>query len=344
MLHRTASRAVAVLLAALGCGAEPDPLAEGKLTAEAQAALAHLPLDGWAVLGINTSRARRVLALKDLLDRLPEPPLDPAIAGPCGLDAHAAVDLAVASFGGSAGDGAVFIALRGAFTRESIAACVAGLTGPTGQPMTATNDGALTSYGPPGEQATARETLESPEAPRLGPHAYVYWPSDDVLVLSPSSRGAREALLGLAGAARADGAPLLAALARVRTDAAFWAAGALAPALQARLVQLGPGVPPVRGFFASLDGEADQPVRLLAGLRLATDEEAGAMVEAFGEQRPALAAALADPRAADLVRRLAVGRSGADVVLQVSLTAAEIAMLVDMFARIARPAPSVQPP
>jgi hypothetical protein len=326
MLHRTASRAVAVLLAALGCGAEPDPLAEGKLTADAQAALAHLPLDGWAVLGINTGRARRVFALKDLLDRLPEPPLDPAIAGPCGIDAHAAVELAVASFGGSAGDGAVFVALRGAFTRESIATCVAGLTGPTGQPMTAAQDGPLTRYGA-GSQA-----------------AHVYWPTDEVLVLSPSSRGARESLLGLAGAARADGAALMAALARVRTDAAFWAAGALPPALQARLVQLGPGVPPVRAFFASLDGEADRPVRLLAGLRLATDEEAGAMVEAFGRERPALAAALPDPGAADLVRRLEVGRYGADVVLQVSLTAAEIAMLVDMIARIARSAPTVQPP
>jgi hypothetical protein len=178
----------------------------------------------------------------------------------------------------------------------------------------------------------------------------VYWPTDRILVVAPLGDRAPAALTSLAAAgptavpadarqsgsrqaARGPASGWIELVARVRTDAAMWAAGRVPPSMEARLRAAGAGVAPVRGFFASLDPGSAGRVDLLVGIRLASAEDAGATADALAEQREALTAALAEPRLRAIAGRVTIARSGADVAGRVSLAPAELAHLIDLVAR-----------
>jgi hypothetical protein len=305
--------------ALLGCGEQGGGIPPGRVTPEVEATLAHLPGDAWAVLGIDAARARRIPALGRLLAWLPAPPFDPPVAGGCGLDPAVGVDRAVATLGRGADPGAgAFIALAGRFTRASVERCIGELAR-TGRPVSAARHGALTVYRDGGGES------------------YAYWPTGSLVVVAPRAEGGRAALAELAapGGARRGaglGAALGAYLARVRTDAVFWMAGPLPPAVQERMAE--PGVPALRGFFVSVDADRSaRGARVLVGLRMAGEDEAADAAAAFRAEKPALARA-AGPAAA-IVDRFEVARDGADVAVAASLSAAELDLLVDAIARMA---------
>lgn len=318
--------ALGILLA--GCDRVP-PLPAGKPSDDVTAALAHLPPRAWGVVGVRPARARAVPGLAALLAHLPALPIEPATARACGLTpaaADAAIELAVAALGGSgAGDPAIAVALTGSFTRASIARCVVERAAGDDEPLAATDDGRLTVYGPrPGARRGGGASATAP--------THAYWPTDRVLVLAPLGDGARAALTALAAA---DPAPsgLAELVARVRTDAALWAAGRVPPSVEARLRAAGPGVAPVRGFFAWLAGDGAGRIDLLVGLRLASADDAVATADALAEQRGALTAGLGDERLRAIAGRIEVARSGADVAGRVSLTQDELAHLVALVLR-----------
>ena len=322
---------LALGLLVAGCHRDP-PFPEGVASQDATAALAHLPPRAWGVVGVRPARARAVPALAALLARLPALPIEPALAGACGLvptAADAAIDLAVAALGG-ADAGPTVVALTGSFTRTSIARCAVERSATDDEPLAATDDGRLTSYGPRrgarrGGGAGATATTQA------------YWPTDHILVVAPLGEGARAALTALAAAGPSSGPPaapsgLADLVARARTDAALWAAGRVPPSVEARLRGAGPAVAPVRGFFASLDPDGAGRIDLRIGLRLASAEDAGATADAIAEQRDALTAGLADQRLRAIAARVEVARSGADVAGRVSLAPDELAHMIGLVA------------
>lgn len=338
--------ALGILLA--GCDRDPR-LPAGVATQDVGAAITHLPARAWALVGVRPARARAVPALAALLARLPALPIEPGLARTCGLSptaGDAAIDLAVAAIGGAdAGDRAVAVALSGSFTRASIARCAVERTAGDDEPLAATDDGRLTAYAPrPGARRGGGAAATGP--------THAYWPTDRILVVAPLGDRAPAALTALAAvdptglrpdaresgprqAARGgDPAPpgLADLVSRVRTDAALWAAGRLPPPVEARLRAAGPGVAPVRGFFAWLDPGGAGRIDLLLGLRLATAEEAEATADALAEQREALTAALADPRLRAIAARVEIVRAGADVAGRASLSPDELAHLVGLVA------------
>jgi len=311
---------VAAAFAAAGCRDAPVP--PGEVTPEVSAILSHLPGDAWAVIGINAARARAVPALSRLLEWLPPAPLAAEIVDGCGLDARRRIDLAVATLGRAASPEAVFVGATGTFSRDSVATCLADLAR-TGQPIATAQEGAVTAYGARGDKG------------------HIYWPTAEVAVMSPRAQGAAAALGEIAnqgGVMRNEA--LMSYVSRARTNSALWMAGPLPPAMQERLAGFGPGVPALRGFFMSADGDESGAVRVLLGLRVAGEKQAKAAAEAFRSQRAALAAQLpGDARAAAIAKRIEVARSGSDVVLQVTLTAPEVDMLVQLIAGLTRPTP-----
>ena len=327
----------------VGCDRDP-PLPAGKATEDVTAAIAHLPPRAWGLVGVRPARARAVPALAALLARLPALPIEPGMARACGLvptARDAAIDLAVAALG--AEDPALAVALTGSFTRASIASCAVARS-TDDEALAATDDGRLTVYGP------KRGARRGGGAGATGP-THVYWPTDRILVVAPLGDRAPAALTSLAaagpaavpadsrqsGSRQAARGPtpsgLIDLVARVRTDAAMWAAGRVPPSMEARLRAAGAGVAPVRGFFASLDPGSAGRVDLVVGLRLASVEDAGATADALAEQREALTAALADPRLRAIAGRVAIARSGADVAGRVSLAPDELAHLIDLVTR-----------
>jgi hypothetical protein len=281
------------------------------VTAEVATMLEHLPGDAWAVVGIRAARVRAVPALARVLEWMPAPPVERAIAENCGLDPRRGADLAVATLAGSAGAERVFVAIKGSFTRDSVASCTGALSERTGAAIPVMQDGSLTVYGTRRQKST------------------IYWPTREVAIAAPLSSDAPAALAALVDQAGVrTNATLMSYVSRVRTGAAFWMAGPLPPEAQKRLARL-PGVPALQGFFASADGEG-KGVRVLLGLRLAGDKEAEAAAQAFRDERGALAAAVSDPRAAAIVKKLEVTQGGSDIALQASLSAAEAALLIDL--------------
>jgi hypothetical protein len=301
-------------LAAGACG--KDSLPAGEVTPEVATMLEHLPGDAWAVVGIHAARVRAVPALARLLEWLPEAPVPPIVAESCGLDPRRGLDLAVAAIGGAGGPDSVFVAMKGSFRRDAIGTCIIELSDRTREAMTAVQDGSVTVYG-------ARKQ-----------RGHVYWPTREIAVVAPEASNAAAALNAIAGqpGVRTD-ERLMSYVGRVRTRAAFWMAGPLPPDARERMAGLGPGVPALQGFFVTADGEEDgRAVRVVLGLRLAGEAEAEAAARTFREQRGALAAVSRDPRVIAVVNKLQLARSGAEVVLQASLDAAETRMLIDMVA------------
>ncbi len=318
--RRLSSRAVGALAAAAiassGAACGKDSLPTGEVTREVATMLEHLPGDAWAVIGIHAARVRAVPALARLLEWLPEAPVPPVIAESCGLDPRRGVDLAVATIGGGGAPDSVVVAMKGSFRRDTIGTCIIELADRTGDAMTAVQDGSVTVYGARKERG------------------HVYWPTRDIAVVAPQAGKPIEALNAIVGqpGVRTD-ARLMSYLGRVRTRAAFWMAGPLPPEAQKRMTGFGPGVPALQGFFVTADGEEDgRAVRVTLGLRLASEKEAEAAARAFREQRAGLAAAARDPRAAAVVNKLELLQGGSEVVLQVSLNAAETSLLIDMVA------------
>jgi hypothetical protein len=344
------------------CGGTPS-LDPGRLEPDVAAALEAMPADAWAVIGVRPARAQKVPALAAVLGRLPALPIDPSIAGACGLDPAArdgAIELAVAAvIGGAAGaPPLVVVAIDGGFTRRSIGACVAEKLTEADEPLVATDDGRLTTYGP-------RRAGPRGGGAGAGVRAVALWPTDDLLVLAPTA-GARQALLALAGrtsgqvplvagagamptvsaagvvkAAPAPAPvppPLVAMVDRVATGAAIWAAIRLPPSMRAAMASAGPGVAAVRGVFASLDaaaaGAPAGSIDLAIGLRLDSEDAAESFVDAIDQQKEALAAALPDPRAGAIVRRLAVSRTGAELAARATLSPAELDLVIQLAASV----------
>ncbi|HKE20050.1 MAG TPA: hypothetical protein VKB80_34485 [Kofleriaceae bacterium] len=305
------------------CG--KDDLPEGEITGEVATMLEHLPGDAWAVIGIRAARARAVPALARLLEWMPAPPVDRAIAENCGLDPRRGADLAVATLGGGPGAERVFVAIRGSFTRDSVATCVNELSDRTGEAIPITQEGSLTVYG-------ARHK-----------RSHIYWPTREVAIAAPLADDAPAALAALVEQAgvRTD-ARLMSYVGRVRTGAAFWMAGPLPAAVQKQLARL-PGAPALQGFFASADGEGSG-VRVILGLRLAGAKQAEAAAVTFRDERAELAASAADPRAAAIVEKVEVTQGGSDIALTASLTPEEAALLIDRLAGMTGlPAPGARP-
>ncbi len=303
----------AVAGAGPGCG--KDSLPAGEVTPEVATMLEHLPGDAWAVVGIHAARVRAVPALARLLEWLPDAPVPEVIAESCGLDPRRGLDLAVAAIGGGAPD-SVFVAMKGSFRRDAIATCIIEVSDRTRDTLTAVQDGSVTVYG-------ARKQ-----------RGHVYWPTREIAVVAPQAVNPAAALNAIAGqpGVRTD-ERLMSYVGRVRTRAAFWMAGPLSPDAQKRMAGLGPGVPALQGFFVTADGEEDgRAVRVLLGLRLAGEAQAEAAARTFREQRAALSAASRDPRLVAVLGKLQLTQSGAEVVLQASLDAAETSMLIDLVA------------
>ena len=273
---RTGAALVALTAAAtLGATAckRDEAMPAGLITPEVDVILGHLPAGAWAVVGINAARARRVPALHDLLRVLPAPPIDPGIAESCSLSPLGGIDLAVASLGhGPGNEEAVFLAMKGGFTRESIARCIGDRSARTGERIGATKDGPLTVYG-----------ASTPSGTGGGARSHAYWPTADILIMSPQAERAQAALDQLVGAKGVTtDAVLMSYVRRVRTDAAFWMAGPLPAAMQAQMAGLGPDVPALQGFFITVDGTAGADraahpsspvVRVQLGLRCSCAEE-----------------------------------------------------------------------
>jgi hypothetical protein len=310
-----ASLAAAALASLAAAACSRDPVPRGELTPEVSTMLGHLPGDARAIIGINSARARKVPSLGRLLAWLPDAPLDPALAGACALDPDRAVDQVVATIGPAGADGAerLFVAMKGGFTRESIASCLARSDREARPAITL--EGAVTAY-------TAQRAKR-----------YIYWPAGDVAIVSPDAPDSRAALDQLiAGGQAKQDARLMSYVSRVRTGAAFWMAGPMPPRVVQRLAGLGPSAVAIEGFFVSVDGEDGEaePIRLLVGLRLGGVKHARAAERAFRLQRAELARAIPDERAGAIVNRLEISRSGAEVALRASLTGAESEMLLDV--------------
>jgi hypothetical protein len=303
----------AAAFAALGpamaaCGDEP----QAATAPEVATMLEHLPGDASAVIGIRASRAREVPALAGLLEWLPEEPVGAAIARHCGLGARSGIDLAVAAIGGDAAPARAFVAMRGSFTRDSVATCVTELATVTGEPIAVTREGSVTAY--------------SGRVDRR----HVYWSTPEVAIVAPQADDAPAALGALfKQSGVTTSSELMSYVGRVRTGAAFWMAGPLPPEVQKRMAGLGPGVPALRGFYLSADGDGDG-VRVSLGLRLASDKEAEAAARAFRAQRGELARAAPEARA--VVDKIEVARSGTDLALDAVLTAEEAKTMIDLVA------------
>jgi hypothetical protein len=303
-----AAAALAAFGPAAACGDQAQPAQDPAVASM----LEHLPGDAWAVVGIRASRARQVPALAPLLDWLPAEPVGAAIARHCGLGSRSGIDLAIAAIGGGAAQGRAFVAMRGSFTRDSVATCVTELAAVTGEAVAVTREGSVTSYSGRTEKR------------------HVYWPTPQVAIVAPQADDAPAALGALfKQAGVTTSSELMSYVGRVRTGAAFWMAGPLPPEVQKRMAGFGPGVPALRGFYLSADGDGDG-VRVSLGLRLASDKEAEAAARAFRAQRGELARAAPEARA--VVDKIEVARSGTDLALDAVLTAEEAKTMIDLVA------------
>jgi hypothetical protein len=302
-----AAAALAALGPAAACGDEPSG---GEVTPEVATMLEHLPGDAWAVVGIRASRARQVPALSRLLEWLPQEPIGAAIARHCGVGQRSGIDLAIAAIGGDAAPDRAFVAMRGSFTRDSVATCVTDLADVTGETIAVTQEGSVTAY-------SRREDKR-----------HVYWPTREVAIVAPHAGDAPAALDALfKQAGVTTDSELMGYVGRVRTGAAFWMAGPLPPEVQNRLAGLGSGVPALKGFYLTADGEA-AGVRFSLGLRLASEKEAEAAARTFREEKSELARAAPDARA--MVDKIEVAQSGTDLALEAVLTSAETETLIDL--------------
>jgi hypothetical protein len=290
------------------CGDEP----QAAIGPEVATMLEHLPGDAWAVVGIRASRARQVPALARLLEWLPAQPVGAAVATHCGLGARSGIDLAIAAIGGDAAPGSTFVAMRGSFTRDSVATCVTELTAVTGEAIAVTREGSVTAYSGRKEKR------------------HVYWPTPQVAIVAPHAEDAPAALGALfKQAGVTTDSELMSYLGRVRTGAAFWMAGPLPPEVQKRMGGLGPGVPALKGFYLTADGEG-AGVRVSLGLRLASEKEAEVAARTFREQKGELGRAAPDART--VIDKIELARTGTDLALEAVLTAAEAETMIDLVA------------
>jgi hypothetical protein len=299
----------------VACTAE-HTLPAGEITAPVAAMLAHLPATATVAAGVDLERARGIRLFATLAPDLPLPPEAAQIRQTCALDPLADVDLVVASLGDPPGLDRMVAAIQGRFTRETIAACAASIGARSRGRVEVGAEGALTVY-------------SSAEG-----KAFAYWPDPRTLVLSPAAFGSPDVLASLP-TGRGVGPDLLADVAKVRTGAALWVAGRMPAEARRRITALGPRVPDVPGFFASVDGQGDR-LDVLFGLRMARAEEARGTARGFRRQKAELAASL-PPAVGAIVGRLEVDHAGRDVVIRTSLTTAEAQVLLTAAAGLGAP-------
>jgi hypothetical protein len=300
--------AVIALAAALaGCKKEKVP--EGKLTPEVSALLAHLPADATVVAGMNAARARESALYQKLLPRLTAaaPAALATLKEVCKLDLINDLETVVASVGDDLDDrGQLQFVVKGTFTKDKVAACVAEMS-KGGSPIATGDEDELTWY--------SDETGKT----------YVHWPAPDTVVVTGQRDGAAARLAQvIASGGAVKNAALMKLIAKADTSAAFWAAGPLPAQVRQQM-----GDAPVVGFFLSVVPSGDG-VKALLAVDAGDEDVASSTAAAIREKKDGIKLLLPDPKLSAIVGRMEVLQDGVDVAVRVSLSADEVEHLMGL--------------
>ena len=294
----------AALAAPLGaCKKEGVP--GGQVTPEVATLLGHLPADAALAFGANLAVARTSPLYAGYRPQLP-PELG-ALAERCGLDPFAAIDQLVGTTGDDLDDrDSVFVAARGSFSKEKVAACVARL----GETASTRDEGALTVYQLDGHEVHAR------------------WPAPDTVIASITGGTSAESMTKVSGdgPGAAGNQQLMGFVSKVDTSAALWLAGPFPSSMRSQLVAV-PGSP--SGFWLSANPKGDGAIVLL-GLQLDSADVAEATAGQFRDQKKQLEGMMPDPKLAEIVGRIQVMQSGTDLAFKLELARADIEHLTKM--------------
>ncbi|HLU65002.1 MAG TPA: hypothetical protein VKZ63_01925 [Kofleriaceae bacterium] len=288
----------AALAAALSLAAcKKDSLPAGKLTPEVSGLLAQLPADAALVLGINGPAARTSPLFGKVVELWMAAAPELAEAKKvCNLVPAEKIEQLVVTSGADLGQGGLHAAMKG-ISRKEVADCAAKIGG-----ITVTDDGPVTTYQSEVMTLSAR------------------WTAPDVVLVRTAGEDDAQAPPVAASGGATSNQELMAYLKKVDTSAAVWLAGPVPAAMRSQLAGVSSAP---RGLFATVDPAGDG-LAIFVGLALDSADLAEGTAEQFKDQKEQLAGMMPDPKLGEMLKRVEVLQSGADVAFKVTLSRADI--------------------